>query len=512
MKPKVQLPASLKFDSDSVAPEISGSSEPTKALHQGELNDAQTQSILGNFSTEALACALTKKLSAMNAGGEGDSAADWLSEYIQGTIANTIQSIVQAEMDTHIGFAKYEHAKSESGDASFGDLPSSQSVLSSGSGEDGNGSPCQSPEASSARKSGNKQNYRNGSYARTVKTNVGKVQVQFPRDRAGTFDSFVLPKGNNDITNMQDKILTLAAHGSSTREVSEIIKTMLGVDVSHEYVHSVVEGFTSRVKEWKERSLNGKFYPFLFLDCIYFVVRNLAGVAEKRPLYVILGINQDGHKEVVDFEFIGSSESVRGWEFMLDRLQKRGLQDPLFMSSDGVVGLGKLIRAMFPTAIHQRCVVHFVRNTRDLVPSSRRAEWMKDLKAVYSAPDLPSSQEALVKLIDKWQGLARLAVNKVKQEYSTIIAPLFELPYAVRKVVYTTNAIEAVNSSLREVANKGCFKDAGSIESLLLLRIERVLSKRWSRQVPNWTKVLQGLLEYDKTKAIVSKHTGLPAF
>lgn len=101
----------------------------------------------------------------MNAGGEGDSAADWLSEYIQGTIANTIQSIVQAEMDTHIGFAKYEHAKSESGNASFGDLPSSQSVLSSGSGEDGNGSPCQSPEASSARKAGNKRNYRNGSYA-----------------------------------------------------------------------------------------------------------------------------------------------------------------------------------------------------------------------------------------------------------------------------------------------------------------------------------------------------------
>ena len=196
MKPKVQLPAFLRCNSDPVVSEISESGELTKALLQGKSNGTKDQDILDDFSTEALAGALAKKLSAKNAGGEGISGAEWLSDYIQESIANTIQALVNAEMDTHIGFAKYQHAKSESGYASFGEHPSSQSVLSSGSGEDGNGSPCQSPEASSARKAGNKRNYRNGSYARTVKTNVGKVQVQFPRDRAGTFDSFVLPKGN----------------------------------------------------------------------------------------------------------------------------------------------------------------------------------------------------------------------------------------------------------------------------------------------------------------------------
>lgn len=514
MKPKIDpnLLDLLAGQVDAAPSPTLKSAEFDKGLSKKKSDEeqAQLQAFLANTPMDTLSQAIAKHLMEMKSAGEDPRAS--INDFFSSLIARTVESILQAEMDAHIGFRRYQHSDSESEAVSDGD-PSSQSVQSTGSVDADNGSPCQSTaEASSEQKAGRKRNYRNGSYPRTIKTAEGELHINFPRDREGSFESIILPKGCKDITGMQDKILTLAALGSSTREVAEIIKALLKVEVSHEYVHSVIEGYVSRVKDWKMRSLKDQHFPFLFMDCIYLPVRNAAGVAEQRPLYVILGIDQDGHKDILDFEIIGNNESVRGWEFMLDRLVKRGLKDPLFMCSDGIVGLGKLCKALFPSAIHQRCIVHFVRNLRDLVPSKDRPDFIKDFKAVYNAADLQSSQEALKAFVDKWQDKARLATNKVKQEYGTIIAPLFDLPFAVRKVVYTTNAIEAVNSSLRKVINKGCFKDTGSIEALLLLRIERVLSKRWSRQIANWPRVLQGLLECEKTKAIVSKHTGLPAF
>ena len=433
---------------------------------------------------------------------------------LAGTLISTILStLLKAEMDAHLGYSKYQHTKPESGAEVDAHDQDSQDEYPDKQEAGGNSSPSPTSSESLADDSEEKRqkrNYRNGSYKRNVKTSKGKLSVDFPRDRNGTFNSIVLPKGKNSIFDIEDKILSMAALGNSTREIANIVQTFTDVEVSHEYVHNVVENYKDRVSEWKNTSLEGRLFPFIFLDCTYIPVRTASGRSAKRPLYVVLGIDSTGHKELIDFEIIGETETLTGWQTILMNLHdKRKLKHMMFVCSDGVVGLNKVIKGIYPDAIHQRCIVHLVRNSVEFVTSKQLSAWCKDFRAVYSAPDLAAAEEALSALSEKWRDKAPLAVNFVKTRFEACIQQLFSYPPAIRQVVYTTNAIESVNSSLKEVINKGCFKDAGSVMSVLHLRYEKVLKKRWSRTVHNWPLILSDLLKYEKTKVLMSKHAGV---
>ncbi len=341
------------------------------------------------------------------------------------------------------------------------------------------------------------RNYRNGFYWREVITNNGPLKVAYPRDRLGKFASVILPKGVRDISHLQDKLLELAALGSSTRKMSIIVRSLLGVQVSHEYVHRVLERFVQQVRLWQQSNLSGRSFPFLFLDCTFVPIRDAANTAIKRPLYVVMGIDDTGHKAILDFDFLGNKETLDGWKQMLNRLCARGLTAPYFVCSDGVVGLNKVIASFFPQAHHQRCIVHLVRNSLDYITNQQRAAWCQDLKAVYRAADEDSAREALASLEHKWQGTATPAVTLIKMRFNSTILPLLSLPPHIRQVVYTTNAIEAVNSSLQNVLPQGSFKSTGSVLSMLYLRVCKVLEPRWLTPEPDWELIATELQQID---------------
>lgn len=410
---------------------------------------------------------------------------------LAGTLISTIFStLLKAEMDANLGHSKDQHTKPESDAEVDAHDQDSQDEYPDKQEAGGNSSPSPTSSESLADDSEEKRQKRN--YCN------------------GTFNPIVLPKGKNSIFDIEDKILSMAALGNSTREIANIVQTFTDVEVSHKYVHNVVENYKARVSEWKNTSLEGRLFPFIFLDCTYIPVRTASGRSAKRPLYVVLGIDSTGHKELIDFEIIRKTETLTGWQTILMNLHdKRKLKHMMFVCSDGVVGLNKVIKGIYPDAIHQRCIVHLVRNSVEFVTSKQRAAWCKDFKAVYSAPDLAAAEEALSTLSEKWKDKAPLAVNFVKTRFEACIQPLFSYPPAIRQVVYTTNAIESVNSSLKEVINKGCFKDAGCVMSVLHLRYEKVLKKRWSRTVNNWPLILSDLQKYENTKVLMSKPSGL---
>lgn len=424
----------------------------------------------------------------------------FLQDSIKEIFKQLTEIAMQAELDAFLGYDKYERTGKSSNDgeslaadgASAPDvqLPQQDTV----SVCEGEGSPQK------------KRNFRNGYYQKTVITQDGPITLNVPRDRNGEFSPAILPKGKHDICGLQERVLNLVAEGHDLRSVARIIKEMLGVNVSHEYVNLVIKNFHQRLKDWQERRLQA-YYPFVFIDCLYVKARDEKGVACSRPVYVILGIDGEGKKELLSLEMCGTAENKQDWMKIFDKLHGRGVQDISFACMDGVKGVDEGLKLIFPRARTQRCMVHLMRNSWKHVGSKKRADGAADCKKLYASSVLESGQYALRELEEKWATIFPSAVRFWKERFDSHVAPLYELPFAIRRVIYTTNAIESVNNSLRKVVQRGCYANDENILTCMLLRADRVLATNWHRRpIRNWALIREQLLALDLTREVAEKY------
>jgi transposase-like protein len=332
-------------------------------------------------------------------------------------------------------------------------------------------------------------NSRNGYSKKTVKSELGAIDLNIPRDRNGEFEPKILPKYQRNINGIEDKITALYATGMTTRDISEQIKNLYEVDISAEMVSNITNRILPLVAEWQNRPLE-KTYSFVFMDAIHFKVRDDKHIVIKAA-YVVLGVNMDGEKEVLGI-WIGANESSKFWLSVLNDLRNRGLQNVLVFCVDGLNGFKEAIGAVYPFAKIQRCIIHQLRASMKYIPFKDRKAFAKDLKAVYGAVNEDEACENLISAKEKWSDKYPNAIKSWEDNWDNLIT-FFEFPDYIRRIIYTTNAIESLNSQFRKVTKtKLIFPNNESLMKMLYLATEKV-SKRWTRVYANWDLVISQL-------------------
>lgn len=334
-------------------------------------------------------------------------------------------------------------------------------------------------------------NSRNGkSSTKNVKTNYGDVSIEMPRDREGSFTPTVVPKRKRILLETADTIIMMYAKGNSVSDIKELIKQIYNVDVSEDFICETTKMVSEEIIEWKSRKLK-EIYPFVYMDCMYVNVKeNMISV--KKAVYVALGIDIEGNKEVIDF-WVGDSESSSFWYGILDELKERGVKDILYLSSDGVAGFKEILEATFPKTTHQRCIVHIIRNLTKCVSKKEWKSLCNDLKEIYKAPTKEAATDASKLILDKWKE-NKILIKKLNNDIPHMLQ-LFEYSESIRKIVYTTNPIESLNSGLRKVTNgKGCFVNEEALNKVLYLRIKELKEKWGKNKTNNWMSVLNELI------------------
>lgn len=334
------------------------------------------------------------------------------------------------------------------------------------------------------------ENRRNGSYPKTVHSGLGESRIQVPRDRAGEYEPALIPKGNSDVSDLESKVLSLYAKGTSDRDISGIIREIYGFSLSHETISNIVDLVQPRVTEWQNRKLE-KVYPFVYMDALMVSVKG-EKKAGKYAVYSMIGVNIDGRKDCFGF-WIGENEGTHQWLSIFDELKSRGVERLGFVCIDGLQGLEDAITNTFPTAIVCRCMVHLVRNSTKYIPSKHRKEFCTDLREIYGAVSLNAAEAALSTLNEKWKSKYPSAVRVWNNNFC-YVERLFEYPSEIRKMIYTTNTIESFNSALRKVTNrKAAFPNALAVMKILYLRTMDI-SAKWVMPYPNWG-VIRGKLD-----------------
>ena len=332
-------------------------------------------------------------------------------------------------------------------------------------------------------------NRRNGSTPKTLKTTMGEVKIDSPRDRDGSFEPQIIPKRSKDVSAIEDKVLSMYARGMSQRDISSTIEEIYGFSVSHEMISDITDTILPEVEEWRNRPLK-KCYPFMFVDCMYVSVRS-EYESKEEAVYSILGYDMEGHKEILGL-WMDSSESKNYWMQVFDEIKSRGVEGVFFISMDGVSGLEEGARAIFPGVIVQRCIVHLIRNSMRYVPNKDCKKFTADLKKVYGAASLKAASSAFESFCNNWKQYPG-AVDVWKRNFKHV-EQLFDYGSDVRKVMYTTNIIEAVNSSFRKVTKRGSFPNHDAVYKLLYLRVKE-LDRKWNGATKqNWSMVLNQLL------------------
>lgn len=345
------------------------------------------------------------------------------------------------------------------------------------------------------------QNRRNGYGSKTLKTTRGEVDIEVPRDRDGTFDPQIVPKRTKDVSEIENKVLAMYARGMSQRDISSTIEDIYGFEMSHDMISDITDAIIPQLEEWRVRPLQ-KCYAFVFVDCMYVTLRTGYEVKEC-AVYTILGYDLQGHKEILGL-WISESESKNFWMQIFDEIKARGVEDIFFISMDGVSGLEDGAKAIFPNVVVQRCIVHLIRNSIKYIPSKDYKKYTEDLKKVYGAPSLKAANTAFETFCRTWEQYSG-AVDVWKRNFK-YVEQLFDYGSAIRKVMYTTNAIEAINSSFRKVTKKGAFPNETALFKLLYLRVTE-LEKKWAGgHANNWAMVLNQLMVNDKFSNRLTKY------
>lgn len=327
-------------------------------------------------------------------------------------------------------------------------------------------------------------NRRNGYSSKKLKTSAGEVQIKVPRDREASFDPQIVPKRKRDVSAIEDKVIAMYARGMSQRDIADTIEDIYGFTMDAEQISTITDYILDEALQWQNRPLK-KFYTFMFVDCMYVTVRK-DYESKSYAVYAILGYDIDGKKDILGL-WMNETESKHVWMQIFDELKSRGVEDVLFISMDGVSGLEDGAKAIFKDVIVQRCIVHLIRNSIKYVPSKDYKAFTAHLKKVYGAPSLKACQAEFEKFQQAWSHYPG-AVDVWRRNFSHV-EQLFDYGSAVRKVMYTTNAIEAINSSFRKVIKKGTMPSENAVIKLLYLRIMELMRKWNGRPVSNWALV-----------------------
>ena len=329
-------------------------------------------------------------------------------------------------------------------------------------------------------------NTRNGKSRKTLKGEFGELPIEIPRDREGSFEPLIISKHQTRWAGFDDKILSLYARGMTVREIQQHLTEMYGTEVSPTLISTVTDGVMDEVKQWQSRPLDA-VYPVIYLDCIHAKVRD-AGSVRAKAIYLAIGINMEGHKEILGL-WIAQTEGAKFWLSVVTELKNRGVQDIFIACVDGLKGFPEAIETVYPHAIVQLCIVHMVRNSLNYVGWNKRKEVAADLRLVYSAATIDEAEHALADFEDKWNTAYPPIALSWRNNWQRII-PFFDYPPEIRRIIYTTNAIESVNMSLRKVSkNRGSFPNDEAVIKLYYLALSNI-AKKWSMPLRDWKPAL----------------------
>ncbi len=331
----------------------------------------------------------------------------------------------------------------------------------------------------------NSGNSRNGTSSKKVKGDFGELEIEVPRDRISTFEPQILPKHQTRFTGFDAKIVSMYARGMTTREIEGHLKEIYNVEVSPALISQVTEAVNEAVKLWQNRALE-PIYGIVYLDALYVKMRH-EGRVENRAVYVAMGVDLEGHKDVLGL-WCSAHEGAKFWLTVLTELKNRGVKDMLIVCVDGLKGFPQAIEAVFPQAQVQLCIVHLVRASLNYVNWKERKQVAAELKLIYRAVTAVEAEMQLDCLIATWGGKYK-AIGKLWKENWERVIPFFAFPEEVRKVVYTTNAVEALNRGLRKIIkNRGAFPSEEAAMKLLYLALQNVIGK-WET-VQHWKEAL----------------------
>jgi len=375
-----------------------------------------------------------------------------LSDLSREIVKMTVEAALGAEMEEHLGYARH---------------------------------------SSSGHNSGNS---RNGSSRKTLKGDHGEVEIETPRDRKGHFDPQFVKKGQTRLTHFDDQILALYARGMSTRDIVSAFQEMYGAEVSPTLVSKVTESVLERVLEWQSRPLD-EVYPIIYLDCIVVKVRQDKRVINK-SVYIALGINLEGQKELLGL-WLAETEGAKFWLSILTELQNRGVRDIFIACVDGLSGFPEAINTAYPQTKIQLCIVHMVRNSLKFVSWKDRKAVAADLKKIYQSMTVDEAEGELESFAKLWDGKYPTIAKSWRKHWPNLIT-LFDYPDEIRRVIYTTNAIESLNSVIRKaVNNRKIFPHDQSALKVVYLAINAA-ARKWTMPIRNWKPALNRfMIEFD---------------
>ena len=370
-----------------------------------------------------------------------------VGNFLDSLLQPLMQKLLDAELDNHLEYSKYERNEND--------------------------------------------NYRNGyCKSKTVKTKYGSIEVKTPRDRKSSFNPVIIEKGQTKLTGFEDKCISLYAKGMSLRDIETILKDLYGVNISKDEISKLISVVNEETNKWKNRILD-PLYIFTYADCLYVPMKGDL-VSSKKAVYVIIGVNAYGYKDILGC-WIDKSESASFWTTVFEDLKARGVEEILYMSSDGVAGFKGSLETVFPQTYSQRCVVHLSRNLQQICPRKELKKIIAGWKEIYTSTSLEVAQVNLEQFKKDFSKHEKI-IAKV-ESYMEYIEPLFELPKEIRKAIYTSNAVESVNSALRKVTRgKGSFPNEESVYKILFLRI-RDLKEKWKKPINNFNIIQQQLIE-----------------
>ena len=367
--------------------------------------------------------------------------AEDIQDALKDLLGGTIKSMMEAEMDEYLGYDPYERCE--------------------------------------------KDNYRNGTKRKNVRSRYGEFELEVPQDRNSTFEPQVIQKRQKDISEIDQKIISMYARGLTTRQISEQIEDIYGFDCSEGFISNVTDKILQDIDDWQKRPLDS-VYPIVFIDAVHFSVRE-DHVIKKLAAYVMLGINADGKKEVISLQ-IGENESSKYWLGVLNELKNRGVEDIMVICADGLAGIKEAIYTAYPEAEYQRCIVHMVRNTLKYVNYKDMKSFASDLKTIYHAPDEKTAYENMHEVTEKWNSKYPNSMKRWEDNWDAV-TPIFKFSQDVRKVIYTTNAIESLNSTYKKLnRQRSVFpSDTALLKALYLSTIQA--TKKWYLPIRDWAKV-----------------------
>jgi len=333
------------------------------------------------------------------------------------------------------------------------------------------------------------RNYRNGVTKRKIKTQLGEVEIEVPRDRNGEYEPQIIEKYQRNADGLEEKILSLYSHGMSTRDIQEQIKDLYDLDISSELVSKISEKIMPLVNEWQNRPLD-EYYPFVFMDAIHYKIRENHQIISKAA-YVVLGINGEGFKEILGI-WVGGNESGKFWLNVLNELKSRGVKNVDLFCVDGLSGFREAINSVYPMSQIQRCIIHQIRASSKYVSYAHIKEFMTDLKKIYTALTEEAAFDKLDEFKEKWQKNYPSAIKSWEENWD-ILSTFFAYPVEIRKIIYTTNIIEGLHRQFRKVTKtKAIFPNDDSLKKMLYLASQNII-KKWTQRYKNWDIIISQL-------------------